>query len=54
MGLENQFSIIDEREADFIRRESVNAWLSSHALDDYLVPALDSSKQDWARRSRLQ
>ncbi len=54
VGLETRFSIIDEREAGFIRRESANAWLSSHSLDDYLVPALDSSKQDWARRSRLQ
>ncbi len=30
VGLEERFSIIDEREADFIRREAVNAWLASH------------------------
>ena len=55
VGLENQFSIIDEREADFIRRESVNAWLASHPdfLDDYLDPALDNSKRDWIRRQQL-
>ncbi|MBC7878954.1 MAG: ATP-dependent helicase [Anaerolineales bacterium] len=53
VGLEERFSIIDEREAAFIRRESVNAWLASHSLDDYLDPALDSSKQDWVRRSQL-
>jgi DNA helicase-2/ATP-dependent DNA helicase PcrA len=55
VGLENQFSIIDEREADFIRRESVNAWLSAHPdfLDDYLDPALDVSKRDWIRRQQL-
>lgn len=55
VGLENQFSIIDEREADFIRRESVNAWLAAHPdfLDDYLDPALDTSKRDWIRRQQL-
>jgi len=41
VGLEERFSIIDEREAGFIRRESVNAWLASHSLDDYLDPNLD-------------
>ena len=53
VGLENQFSIIDEREAAFIRRESVNAWLGTHSLDDYLDPALDNSKQDWLKREHL-
>ncbi len=55
VGLETQFSIIDEREADFIRRESVNAWLASHpdSLDDYLDPALDHSKRDWVKRQPL-
>ena len=53
MGLDERFSIIDEREAAFIRRESVNAWLANHSLDDYLDPALDSSKLDWVRRAQL-
>src|SRR5215510_14374748 len=53
VGLEERFAIIDEREAGFIRRESVNAWLASHSLDDYLDPALDQSKMDWVRRSQL-
>jgi DNA helicase II / ATP-dependent DNA helicase PcrA len=55
VGLENQFSIIDEREADFIRHESVNAWLSAHPdfFEDYLDPALDSSKRDWVNRQQL-
>jgi len=53
VGLENQFSIIDEREAGFIRRESVNAWLASNSLDDYLDPELDNSKRDWLRRDQL-
>ncbi|WKZ42241.1 MAG: ATP-dependent helicase [Anaerolineales bacterium] len=53
VGLEERFSIIDEREAGFIRRESVNAWLASHSLDDYLDPALDNSKRDWIKRQQL-
>ena len=53
VGLETQFSIIDEREAGFIRRESVNAWLASRSLDEYLDPALDQSKLDWVKRQQL-
>ena len=53
VGLDQRFSIIDEREAGFIRRESVNAWLESHALDEYLDPALDPSKRDWVQRQQL-
>jgi DNA helicase-2/ATP-dependent DNA helicase PcrA len=53
VGLDERFSIIDEREAAFIRRESVNAWLANHSLDDYLDPALDSSKLDWVKRAQL-
>lgn len=53
VGLEERFSIIDEREAGFIRRESVNAWLASHSLDEYLDPAMDQSKTDWVKRDQL-
>jgi len=55
VGLEERFGIIDEREANFIRREAVNAWLAanSHALDDYLDPDMDESKRDWVRRQQL-
>ncbi|MBM4427290.1 MAG: ATP-dependent helicase, partial [Chloroflexi bacterium] len=53
VGLEERFGIIDEREAAFIRREAVNAWLASHSLDEYLDPALDQSKRDWVRRDQL-
>lgn len=54
-GLEERFQIIDEREADFIRKEAANAWLSAHPyhLDDYFDAALDDSKRDWVRRSQL-
>ena len=53
VGLEERFSIIDEREAGFIRRESVNAWLASHSFDDYLDASLDASKRDWVKRDQL-
>jgi len=53
VGLEERFSIIDEREAGFIRRESVNAWLANHSLDDYLDPTLETSKRDWVKRGQL-
>jgi len=54
-GLEERFQIIDEREAEFIRKEAANAWLSAHPyhLDDYFDSALDDSKRDWVRRSQL-
>ncbi len=53
VGLEERFSIIDEREAGFIRREAVNAWLANHSLDEYLDPAMDHSKMDWVKRQQL-
>jgi DNA helicase II / ATP-dependent DNA helicase PcrA len=55
VGLDSRFSIIDEREATFIRKEAVNAWLNAHpyALDDYLDPSLDENKRDWVRRQQL-
>jgi DNA helicase-2/ATP-dependent DNA helicase PcrA len=47
-GLEERFTILDEREADSIRRETVTAWLSSHpdGLEDYLDPS-ETKKRDW-------
>ena len=55
VGLDERFGILDEREADFIRREAVKAWLNVHAesLDDYLDPNLDEHKGDWVRRDQL-
>ena len=55
VGLDERFGIIDEREADFIRREAVKSWLSVHAesLDDYLDPNMDEHKRDWVRRDQL-
>jgi DNA helicase-2/ATP-dependent DNA helicase PcrA len=55
VGLDERFAIIDEREADFIRREAVKSWMSAHAesLDDYLDPNMDERKRDWVRRDQL-
>src|SRR5919109_4128511 len=55
VGLDERFGIIDEREADFIRREAVKSWLSVHAesLDDYLDPNMDEHKREWVRRDQL-
>lgn len=53
VGLEDRFSIIDEREAGYIRKDAVQAWLASHSLDDYLDASLDQSKRDWVRRDQL-
>ena len=53
VGLDQRFVIIDEREAGFIRRESVNAWLASNSLDDYLDTGIDQSKRDWVQRQQL-
>ena len=55
VGLDERFGIIDEREADFIRREAVKSWMSVHAesLDEYLDPNMDAHKRDWVRRDQL-
>ncbi|MFH2102038.1 MAG: ATP-dependent helicase [Chloroflexota bacterium] len=55
VGLEERFQIVDEREADSIRRDATTAWLAAHpaALDDFLNPDLDESKRDWVKRKHL-
>src|SRR5689334_23778355 len=55
VGLEDRFQIVDEREAEFIRQESANAWLATfpHHLDDYLASGMDESKREWVRSKQL-
>ena len=55
VGLEDRFSILDEREADFVRKEAAAAWLQAHPYDlnDFLDPKLDESKRDWVHRQQL-
>ena len=54
VGLEDRFSILDEREADLIRKEAVTAWLQTHPddLDSFLVD-MEDSKRDWVHRQHL-
>jgi DNA helicase-2/ATP-dependent DNA helicase PcrA len=55
VGLEERFAILDEREADFIRKEAATAWLQAYPgeLDDYLLADMEDSKRDWVRRQQL-
>ena len=55
VGLEERFAILDEREADFIRKEAITAWLQAHPseLDDYLLADMDEGRREWVRRQQL-
>jgi DNA helicase-2/ATP-dependent DNA helicase PcrA len=55
VGLEDRFAILDEREADFIRKEAATSWLHAnpYALSDFLDPDLDENKRDWVHRQQL-
>ena len=52
MGLANDFSIVDERDATRILQEAAEAWIAAHpdAADQWLNPDLDERKRDWVRR----
>ena len=55
VGLDSNFQIIDEREADTIRNDAAQAWLRGHpqALSEYLDPELDESRINWIQREHL-
>ncbi len=55
VSLDANFSIIDDRAAEGIRKDIVAAWLHSHTymLDDYLDLNLDGDRLDWVRRKHL-
>jgi DNA helicase-2/ATP-dependent DNA helicase PcrA len=55
VGLDSRFAIVEEREAEFIRKEAAQAWLAAHpyTLEDYFDPNMDDSKRDWVRRGQL-
>ena len=55
VGLDSNFQIIDEREANSIRAAAADDWLYQHSayLNDYLDPDLDEGKRDWVRREKL-
>ena len=54
VGLSDDFQIVDERAADQIRQDAVEAWLRSHpyAADDFLSLDLEEGKRDWVRRDQ--
>ena len=54
-GLDNNFNIIDEREADSIIDGSVEAWLHSHpdSLASYLKPDLSETQLDRINRGHI-
>lgn len=55
VGLEENFQIVDEREAASIRLGAARTWLRSHpeALEAYLDPEIEESKLAWVRRDLL-
>ncbi len=54
VGLADDFQIIDERLAEQIRQDAVDAWLrgNSHSIEDYIASNLETGRQDWVRRDQ--
>jgi len=55
VGLDSQFQIIDEREANTIRNDAAMAWLKSHpqAFDPYFRPGLGENRINWVSREQI-
>ncbi len=54
VGLSEDFGIIDEREADAVREDAVEAWLHAHpdAAEPYLAYDLEGDRAEWVKRTR--
>jgi DNA helicase-2/ATP-dependent DNA helicase PcrA len=54
VGLADGFQIVDERAANQIRQDVVEAWLRANptAIDEILSLDLDEGKREWVRRGR--
>ncbi len=54
VGLSDDFQIVDERAADQIRQDAVEAWLRSnpYAADSFLSFDLEEGQRDWVRRDQ--
>jgi DNA helicase-2/ATP-dependent DNA helicase PcrA len=54
-GLDNNFQIIDEKEASSILQEVTRAWLHNHTslLDAYIKPDLDEHKREWIWKEQV-
>ncbi len=55
VGLDTNFQIIDEREADTIRDGVAQTWLASHPgmLEPFLNPLIEDARREWARHKHL-
>ena len=54
-GLSDRFAIVDEREAELIRKDAVRAWLAQNpgALEGWLSAELDTGRREWVGRNQL-
>ncbi|MBN1660577.1 MAG: ATP-dependent helicase [Anaerolineae bacterium] len=54
VGLAEDFGIIDEREADAVREDAVEAWLRAHpdAAEAYLSAEVEGGRVEWIKRNR--
>lgn len=54
VGLSEDFGIIDEREADGVREEAVEAWLRAHpdTADPFLSPEVEGNRVEWVKRNQ--
>lgn len=55
VGLENRFSIIDERESNLILKDAVTLWLATNEstfIDNYFDPGLSSEEINRAKRNQ--
>lgn len=55
VGLTEGFQIIDEQEANRVRREAVHAWMVSHPelINHLLSPEIETDRRDWIIRKKL-
>lgn len=55
VGLEDHFAILDEREADFIRKDAASSWLHAnpYELNELLNRDIDENKREWVHRQQL-
>jgi DNA helicase-2/ATP-dependent DNA helicase PcrA len=54
LGLAEDFTIVDEREAGEILTDAVEAWVQGHPdlAERYLAPDLEGQRREWVQRSR--
>lgn len=54
VGLDKDYKIIDEREADAILEDAVNSWLrvNDHIADDFIDPNMDENRAAYIKREQ--